>query len=145
MLSLPLSAVARVQMQFWLKRFQLFLQTVLRYCEDQNYSPERSDGAQLDSFLPLNSTMNAHIVTISFCLSSQPEGATSEEEAVHLSEEGIPGSGSGSRVVGINPRVNGRGSIRPLQPRDQNYFQGMTPFRTKYGAISLLVLVESFV
>lgn len=72
--------------------------------------------------------MAAHIVPVSLCFSSQPEGATPEEEAVHLSEEGIPGSGSGSRVVGINPRLNGRGSVRALHPREQNYHQGMTPF-----------------
>lgn len=129
------------------KAFSIILANGIKilWGSELRYSPERSDSAQLDSFLPLNSTMSAHIVTIPLCLSSQPEGTTSEEEAVHLSEEGIPGSGSGSRVVGINPRVNGSGSIRPLQPRDQNYFQGMTPFRTKYGVISLLDLVESFV
>lgn len=38
-------------------------------------------------------------------LSSQPEGATSEEEAIHLSEEGLPGSGSGSRVIRVKPGV----------------------------------------
>lgn len=79
--------------------------------------------------------MAAHVVTVSLCLSSQPEGATPEEEAVHLSEEGVPESGSGSRVVGINPGVNGRGSVRPLHPREQNYDQGMTPFTVKHTSL----------
>ena len=57
-------------------------------------------------------------------LSSQPEGATSEKEAIHLSEEGLPGSRSGSRVIGVNPGVNSSGSTWPLQPREQNYNQG---------------------
>lgn len=83
--------------------------------------------------------MAAHIVTVSLCFSSQPKGATPEEEAVHLTEEGIPGSGSGSRVVGINPRLNGRGSVRPLHPREQNNHQGMEPFTVK-SSLSSLVL-----
>lgn len=68
--------------------------------------------------------MDILIVSVSFPLSSQPEGATSEEEAVHFSEEGLPGSGSGSRVIRVNPGVNSSGSTGPLQPREQNYYQG---------------------
>lgn len=129
-------------MQFRLKPFQLFSQRVLRYPDSRSYSPQRRDGAQserISTFPPVISTVTAHVVAISLCLSSQPEGATPEEEAVHLSEEGIPGSGSGSRVVGINPRVNGRGSVRPLHPREQNYYQGMTPFTVKHSAASLIL------
>lgn len=56
--------------------------------------------------------------------SSQPEGTTSEEEAVHLSEEGLPGSHSGSGVVGVNPGVGGVGNAGPLQSREQSERQG---------------------
>jgi len=57
-------------------------------------------------------------------LSSQPEGATSEEEAFHLSEEGLPGSGSGSGLVRVKPEFSSCGSTGLLQPREQNYDQG---------------------
>lgn len=63
-------------------------------------------------------------VTVFLCPSSQPEGATSEEEAIHLSEEGLPGSDSGSGVSGVKPGVDSSGSTGPLQPREQNYYQG---------------------
>lgn len=56
--------------------------------------------------------------------SSQPEGATSEEEAVHLSKEGLPGSHSGSGVVGLNPGVGSVGNAGPLQSREQSERQG---------------------
>lgn len=56
--------------------------------------------------------------------SSQPEGATSEEEAVHLSEEGLPGSHSGSGVGGVNPGVGGVCNAGPLQSREQSERQG---------------------
>lgn len=65
--------------------------------------------------------MDILIAVVSFPLSSQLKGATSEEEAIHLSEKGLPESGSGSRVIVVKPGVKRTGSTGPLQPRDQNY------------------------
>lgn len=53
-----------------------------------------------------------HVIVV-VSLSTQPEGATSEEEVVHLPEEGLAGS-----------RVDRSGSTGTLQPREQDYYQG---------------------
>lgn len=50
----------------------------------------------------------------SLSFSSQPEGATSEEKAVLLSEERLPESGSGSGVIRVKPGFNSSDSTGTL-------------------------------